>query len=170
MYFLIFQSCFRKRKHIEEGEKVDEGAFSKSSNNSQDSFESFTQSNTTPSKNSYAVSPKKHLFSYSPNKFSTPVFSFTSPTKYKDKLIYPSSPIETAPPLPIQPSLGLLYPSSLNSPSIRKSSGNSTGNSTEKSRTPSLLQSRYQILFFFKQFLPGDSKKNAPKIRFVVKV
>ena len=140
---LFFQSCFRKRKYIEEGEKVDEGAFKKL-NQSQENFDSFTQSNTTPSKNSYAVSPKKHLFSYSPNKFSTPVFSFTSPTKYKDKLIYPSSPIETAPPLPVQPQLGLLYPSSLNSPSIRKSSTNSSGNSAEKSRTPSLLQSRYK--------------------------
>lgn len=139
--FIFFQSCFRKKKHIDEGEIVDESAFKKL-NQSQEKLDSIAQSNTTPSKNSFAVSPKKHLFSYSPNKFSTPVFSFTSPTKFKDKLIYPSSPIETAPPLPVQPQLGLLYPSSLNSPSIRKSSGNSSGNSTEKSRTSSLLQSR----------------------------
>jgi len=104
-------------------------------------------SNTTPSRNSYVSSPKKNLFTYSPNKYSTPVFSFTSPTKFKDKLVYTNSPIETAPPLQIQPQLELLYPSSLPSPASRKFSNNSTGNSSEKSRTPSLLQSRYQVKF-----------------------
>ncbi|XP_066910268.1 uncharacterized protein [Clytia hemisphaerica] len=136
--FIILSCC---RKRVSEGEKVGEPAL-KNHKPNEEELDSFMQSNTTPSKNSFVSSPKKHLFSYSPSKFSTPVFSFTSPKKHKDKLVYPNSPIETAPPLPVQPQLGLLYPSSLNSTGIRKSSANSSGNSTEKSRTPSLLQSR----------------------------
>lgn len=145
--FTKFQFCCQRKKdgEIQDGEKIEEKSFEKTGVAEMVRKDLLKQSNVTPmSNNTYDISPKRALFSYSPNKMSTPIFSFTSPTKFKDKLVYPTSPIETSGPQPIQPQVELLYPSTLAStPSMRRLSGNSTtsaGSGSDKSRT--LLQSR----------------------------
>lgn len=96
------------------------------------------------SRNSFLPSPRKG-FIYSPQVNSTPIFSFTSPQKHLDKVVYPTeSPLETTSPYHVQPKVHLLFPLSTTdtcSNTARKYSGNTTGNSSDKSK--SLYQSRY---------------------------
>ena len=96
------------------------------------------------SRNSFLASPRKG-FIYSTQINSTPIFSFTSPQKHLDKVVYPTgSPLETTSPYHVQPKVHLLCPLSTTdtcSNKTRKYSGNTTGNSSDKSK--SLYQSRY---------------------------
>lgn len=153
MYCSFQHFCCSYHKDVKEGEKVEEKSFEecKVTQLKQKELLLKTSDITPMSHNTYDISPKRQLFSYSPNKISTPIFSFTSPSKYKDKLVYPPSPIETSAPRPIQPQIELLYPSAGSTPSMRRLSGYSTGsgNSSDKSRT--LLQSRLFIMFCFSQ-------------------
>ncbi|XP_057317454.1 receptor-type tyrosine-protein phosphatase R-like [Hydractinia symbiolongicarpus] len=127
----VFIVMCMKKKNIEEGE-IPSGSSLRDTRR-----HSSLAISPIKSRNSFSVSPKKFL--YAPQKNSTPIFSFTSPTKYKDKVVYPlNSPIETTPPCYVQPPVDLLFPVGS---SVRGSSRGSTGNSSsDKSRT--LLQSR----------------------------
>ena len=135
------------KKDIEDGERVEEATLEKTHVTTNIRKDLLKQSNVTPmshSHNTYNVSPKKTLFTYSPHKMSTPIFSFTSPTKFKEKLVYPTSPIETSGPQPVQPQVDLLYPSTLaSSPSLRKLSAASTNSVNSNNSNRTLLQSRY---------------------------
>ncbi|XP_047134809.1 receptor-type tyrosine-protein phosphatase R isoform X1 [Hydra vulgaris] len=105
--------------------------------------ESFNENDTVLKKernNSFATSPRKVAFSYSPKKTSTPVFSFSSPLKTVDKVILPvQSPIEMAGPFTVQPQLDLLYPAKPGF-SMKWSENSSLGGNGSKNK--SLFQSR----------------------------
>jgi len=155
---VLIYMCCRRNKDIREGD-IEKPVSFPTKKNKKPSFISSSPikgGGHPGGRNSFSASPRK-TFAYSPQKNSAPpIFSFTSPQKYTDKVIYPShsppqkytdkviypshSPMETASPFHVQPKVNLLYPLAATPNNRKWSANNTTVNSSEKSK--SLYQSR----------------------------